>query len=113
VECLDGDRDARISFTREEFEEVMVAHQIPGKLKATCNEAMKVAQLEPGSLHSVELLGGCSYIPYLRNLVDVTMTLHKPIHSGVRQTMDPLDSVARGCALSAASLLSHSPHVQK
>lgn len=118
---MDGDRDVRINLTREEFENEMSRNNIPNKLKTCLNEAMKLAQIATlnqnkvlDRLHSVELLGGCSYIPSLRNMVDVTMSgLFKPIRSGVRQTMDPLDSVSRGCSLSAASLLSYSPHLKR
>eukprot|EP00615_Pteridomonas_danica_P005973 CAMPEP_0114364550 /NCGR_PEP_ID=MMETSP0101-20121206/27596_1 /TAXON_ID=38822 ORGANISM="Pteridomonas danica, Strain PT" /NCGR_SAMPLE_ID=MMETSP0101 /ASSEMBLY_ACC=CAM_ASM_000211 /LENGTH=728 /DNA_ID=CAMNT_0001512139 /DNA_START=344 /DNA_END=2530 /DNA_ORIENTATION=- len=110
VEFLDGNRDARLSFTREEFEKEMLTQHIPEKLKATCREAMKLAKIDPGTLHSTELLGGVSYIPSLRSIVDSTMAHFSPILKGVRQTMDPVDSVARGCAISAANVLSHSPY---
>jgi molecular chaperone DnaK (HSP70) len=71
----------------------------------------------PLHLHSVELVGGSSYVPTLRKAVLAALqeqeneglpsAVRVQCDGGVRQTLDAFETVARGCALRAAQVMIH------
>ncbi|KAF4654817.1 hypothetical protein FOZ61_008003 [Perkinsus olseni] len=96
IECLMGDEDLNAVVTRDKLEELCTP--MIGKMQSVMDRALKEANVTADDLHSVEIIGGVSRVPFIqRTIVD---TLHK----GLSRTLNADECVARGCALQAAML---------
>lgn len=82
--------------TRDKLEELCAP--MVDKMQSVMNKALKEANITIDDLHSVEIIGGVSRVPFIqRTIVD---TLHKDLS----RTLNADECVARGCALQAAML---------
>ncbi|EER08020.1 heat shock protein, putative, partial [Perkinsus marinus ATCC 50983] len=96
IECLLEDEDLNVVVTRDKLEELCAP--MVDKMQSVMNKALKEANITIDDLHSVEIIGGVSRVPFIqRTIVD---TLHKDLS----RTLNADECVARGCALQAAML---------
>ncbi|KAF4698985.1 hypothetical protein FOZ62_027282, partial [Perkinsus olseni] len=96
IECLMEDEDLNAVVTRDKLEELCTP--MIGKMQSVMGRALKEANVTTDDLHSVEIIGGVSRVPFIqRTIVD---TLHKDLS----RTLNADECVARGCALQAAML---------
>ncbi|KAF4724906.1 hypothetical protein FOZ62_006274, partial [Perkinsus olseni] len=96
IECLMEDEDINAVVTRDKLEELCTP--MIGKMQSVMDRALKEANVTADDLHSVEIIGGVSRVPFIqRTIVD---TLHKDLS----RTLNADECVARGCALQAAML---------
>lgn len=94
LDCLVGDLDFNGHMTRSEFE--ALAQPLLDRVALACKEALAASGLEPGTLHSVELVGGFSRTPALEN------TVSSVLEAPTARTLNSEESVARGAALASA-----------
>lgn len=81
--------------SRDEFE--MVNIKVFEKCENLVKQCLHDARVEIGDINDVVVVGGCSYIPKIRNLL-MEITKKKALYEG----MDPLEAVVSGAALEAA-----------
>ncbi|CAI9776331.1 unnamed protein product [Fraxinus pennsylvanica] len=79
---------------RKEFEEVN--QNVFEKCASLINQCLSDAKIEVADVNDVILVGGCSNIPMIRNMV--TGICKKDVYSG----MNPLEAAVRGAALEGA-----------
>ncbi|KAL0486377.1 HSP70 [Acrasis kona] len=96
VESIMNDIDVNFKFTREEFESM--SQDLLRRFEVPVKKALEDSKIELSDLHSIELLGGGSYIPSLKNIISTIF--QKPVST----TLNSLESIARGCAIQAAIL---------
>ncbi|KAK9064191.1 hypothetical protein SSX86_015571 [Deinandra increscens subsp. villosa] len=96
IECLIGDIDVRGSITREEFENLSL--KLLERVMIPCSMALKDSGLSVDKLYTIELVGKGSRIPAITRIL--TMFFEKE----PTRTLNPCESVARGCALRCAML---------
>lgn len=94
LDCLVGDIDVQGSITRARLEEL--AEPLLVRVRATCQRALKASGLEEGSLHAVELIGGCSRTPAYEEAARAALGVE------ISRTINSEECVARGAALYAA-----------
>ncbi|XP_059294235.1 heat shock 70 kDa protein 8 [Lycium ferocissimum] len=80
---------------RAEFEEVN--KEVFEKCEALIKRCLQAAKLEAEDMHDVIIVGGCSYIPKVRNIV-MSMCKREEFYSG----MNPMEAAVRGAALEGA-----------
>lgn len=95
VECLMEDYDCDGFITRGEFEEICKENIIP-KFHKLLNEAVQMSGVTLEDIHAVEVVGGCTRIPWLQNSVS------NFFNKAPSKTLSSDECVARGCALQAA-----------
>lgn len=80
---------------RAEFEEVN--KEVFQKCETLIKCCLRDAKLEAEDVHDVIIVGGCSYIPKVRNIV-MSICKREELYSG----MNPLEAAVRGAALEGA-----------
>jgi len=98
VECMMEDTDVSGMLRREQLEQMLDKHGYVAKLTNVVQGALDLADLKPGDVDTVEMVGGTSRIPALRAAVSAVFG------QDPKTTVNAAESVARGCALAAAML---------
>ncbi|KAL1917516.1 uncharacterized protein VTP21DRAFT_3909 [Calcarisporiella thermophila] len=96
VESIMNDVDVSAMLTRVEFE-TLSAHLLD-RVEAPLREALQAAGLDVADIHSIELVGGSTRIPSVKERVS------KFFGKEVSTTLNQDEAIARGCALQCASL---------
>ncbi|KAK4472025.1 hypothetical protein MN116_005400 [Schistosoma mekongi] len=94
VECLAEDRDLASKMKRADFEELCL--DLVDRFRALLTKCLDTAKLKPDDVHSIELIGGSSRIPMLK---DAVVSIFK--QEG-KTSLNADEAVARGCAFQAA-----------
>lgn len=97
IECLLEERDISEVVKRPDLE-AMCASMIP-KIKEVIHSALAGAGMTPKDIAHVEILGGCSRIPFVQ-----AATVEAFEGKELSRTLNADECVARGCALQAAIL---------
>eukprot|EP00388_Colpodella_angusta_P008650 GDKJ01023504.1.p1 GENE.GDKJ01023504.1~~GDKJ01023504.1.p1 ORF type:complete len:788 (-),score=262.10 GDKJ01023504.1:174-2537(-) len=97
IECVYEEYDISGMITREEFEEACAPYA--ATLESVIANAIKKSGVQVSDIHSVELVGGCTRIPWLQNVVSKAVP-----NVEVCRTLHMDECVARGCVLQAAML---------
>ncbi|VDO54195.1 unnamed protein product [Schistosoma margrebowiei] len=94
VESLAEDRDLANKMKRTDFEEL--CSDLLERFQMLFTKCLDVAKLKSGDVHSVELIGGCSRIPMIKNVVASVFKQEG------KTSLNADEAVARGCAFQAA-----------
>ena len=82
--------------TRQQFEELIA--DLVGRSLDSCATALLKANLQPGEVHRVVMVGGATYIPSVRSAVGSFF------NAEVYTALDPMQTVALGAAVQASIL---------
>jgi len=96
IECLMNDIDVDFTMERTTFEEM--SKNVLKQLALPVNQALESTKLSPNQIKTVQLIGGGSYIPFIKE------TVSKLFETTCSTTINAVESVARGCGISAAML---------
>lgn len=96
IECFMDDKDVYSDIKRTEFEEL--AMHLFNRVEITLEQCLKDSKLSKDDIHSVEIVGGSSRIPYIKGLIE------KIFGKTPSTTLNQDEAVARGCALQCAML---------
>lgn len=96
VESVMNDVDVRGMLKREELEELV--KPLLERVTAPIERALAEAKLKPEDIDVIEMVGGCTRVPSLKNAVQ--QFFGKPLS----WTLNQDEAVARGCAFSCAIL---------
>eukprot|EP00960_Hanusia_phi_P074997 768356-Hanusia_phi.AAC.5 len=98
VECMMEDKDVSGMFTRQQLEELLESQGLLAKIQETIVSAMERSGIKMDQVDSVEMVGGTSRIPRIRELVSEFFGKES------RTTINAAESVARGASLACAML---------
>lgn len=96
IECFMDDKDVHADIKRSEFEEL--AMHLFNKAEIILEQCLKDSKLSKDDIYSVEIVGGSSRIPYIKNLIE------KIFGKVPSTTLNQDEAVSRGCALQCAML---------
>lgn len=96
LECFIDDKDVNGKLSRAELEEL--AKPILERIRNTLENLLKEAKVTPEEIESVEIVGGSTRIPIVKQIVQDIFGKHP------MTTMNADESVARGCTLMCAIL---------
>lgn len=96
IECFMDDKDVHGDIKRCEFEEL--AMHLFDRVEITLEQCLKDSKLSKDDIYSVEIVGGSSRIPYIKNLIE------KIFGKSPSTTLNQDEAVSRGCALQCAML---------
>ncbi|CAN8032264.1 unnamed protein product [Ixodes persulcatus] len=96
IECFMNDRDVAGKMKRETFE--AMSAELLARAERTMAKALTEAGLRPTDVESVELVGGGTRVPAVKQLV------RKVFQREPSTTLNQDEAVARGCALQCAML---------
>ncbi|KAF1976647.1 heat shock protein 70 [Bimuria novae-zelandiae CBS 107.79] len=96
IESVMNDIDVRGMLKREELEELM--QPLLDRATAPIEQALAEAKLKPEDIDAIEMIGGCTRVPALKNRIQEFFG--KPLSFTLNQD----EAVARGCAFSCAIL---------
>ncbi|KAG2381458.1 hypothetical protein C9374_006447 [Naegleria lovaniensis] len=96
IECLMNEKDVSFQMKKDEF--LQLIQPVFARFEAPIAKAMQAAQLTSDKLATVELLGGASYIPFVRE------ALAKIFGKDIQSTLNTTESVAKGAAIQAAMI---------
>lgn len=96
IECFMNDRDVAGKMKREAFE--AMSAELLARAERTMARALTEAGLRPTDVESVELVGGGTRVPAVKQLV------RKVFQREPSTTLNQDEAVARGCALQCAML---------
>lgn len=96
IECFMEDKDVTGKLQRADLEEM--ATGIMGEIKKVFLEILAASSLKPDEIYSVEIVGGCTRIPAIKDLVREVFNIEPST------TLNADEAVARGCALQCAIL---------
>lgn len=102
IECIMDDKDVSAIVKREEFEEW--ASPLIKRFESPIKQALEAAGITPSDVDYVELVGGSTRVPALKNFLANMFDSTK-----LSTTLNQDEAVARGCALQCAII---SPVVQ-
>ena len=97
IECLIGEKDINLVFNRPDLEELCA--DMAEKIKQAIEKAVADSGIEISALSRVEVVGGCSRIPFVQKAISTAFGERE-----LSRTLNADESVARGCALQAAIL---------
>eukprot|EP01134_Creolimax_fragrantissima_P006111 CFRG6111T1 len=97
VECVTDDADFHSKMAREEFYEM--AAPLFERIQGPINQAVMDSKLSPNEIYSVEIVGGSTRIPKVKEIVASMFGEEKML-----TTLNADECVSRGCALMAAIL---------
>ncbi|OII72155.1 heat shock protein [Cryptosporidium ubiquitum] len=97
TECVDGENDISMMIERSTFEELCsnMSSYIPSMVDC----AIKQAGIKVEDISSIEIIGGCSRIPWVQRAIGAAFN-----NKELCKTLNADETVARGCALQAAML---------
>lgn len=96
IECFMNDKDVHADIKRSEFEELSM--HLFNRVEVTLDQCLKDSKLNKDDIYSVEIVGGSSRIPYIKNLIE------KIFGKTPSTTLNQDEAVSRGCALQCAML---------
>lgn len=96
IESLMDDKDVRGFIKREDFEALI--KPLLDRATKPLEQALLEAKLKPEDIDSVEMIGGCTRVPSLKEII--SKFFGKPLSFTLNQD----EAVARGCAFSCAIL---------
>ncbi|KAF2713160.1 heat shock protein Hsp88 [Pleomassaria siparia CBS 279.74] len=96
IESVMNDVDVRSLLKREELEELV--KPLIDRATAPIEQALAEAKLKPEDIDAIEMVGGCTRVPSLKNAIQEYFG--KPLSFTLNQD----EAVARGCAFSCAIL---------
>jgi len=96
IECFMNDKDVHADIKRSEFEELSM--HLFNRVEVTLEQCLKDSKLSKDDIYSVEIVGGSSRVPYIKNLIE------KIFGKTPSTTLNQDEAVARGCALQCAML---------
>lgn len=96
IECFMNDKDVTGKMQRAEFEEM--AAGLFNRVRALLVKLLQEASLKPEDIDEVEIVGGSSRIPMIRNIV------REIFNKEAKTTMNQDEAVARGAAMQCAIL---------
>lgn len=96
IECFMNDKDVSGRLSRPEFEEM--AASLLERVEGVLQSCLKESGLAVEGIHSVELVGGSSRVPAIKQLIERVFTRVPST------TLNQDEAVARGCALQCAIL---------
>ncbi|EEA06084.1 DnaK family protein [Cryptosporidium muris RN66] len=97
VECVYGEYDINMIIERSKFEEL--CSDMRNDIYSMIKNALKQASLNTEEISSIEIVGGCSRIPWVQKVVSDAFGGRE-----LCKTLNADETVARGCALQAAML---------
>lgn len=97
VDCIMEDEDLKDTISRAEFEKR--CESMSEKLGECIDAALKQTELTIEQIQFVEIIGGCSRVPWVQNKIQ-----EKFNGKDLSRTLNADECVARGCALQAAML---------
>eukprot|EP01071_Lankesteria_metandrocarpae_P004150 Lankesteria_metandrocarpae@DN3401_c0_g1_i1.p1 len=100
LESVYGEEDLNVVMTREEFTELCV--DFKDRLAELIREAFRANA--GAEIHSIELIGGCTRIPWVKELALEIAQQHVGEEATLSRTLNQDETIARGCALQAAML---------
>ncbi|KAJ3657316.1 hypothetical protein Zmor_009130 [Zophobas morio] len=96
IECFMNDKDVHSSIKRAEMEELCAP--LFQRAEITLKQCLALSELKLDEIHSVEIVGGSSRIPAIKQLIE---KVFKKVPS---TTLNQDEAVSRGCALQCAML---------
>ncbi|XP_066997592.2 heat shock 70 kDa protein 4L [Anabrus simplex] len=96
IECFMNDLDVHGEMKREDME-VICSHLLE-RAERTLRKCLDDSKLRPDEIYAVEIVGGSSRIPAIKNLIESVFGKHPST------TLNQDEAVARGCALQCAML---------
>lgn len=103
IECFMDDKDVSSKMDRAKFEEIN--QELLVRMQAPMTEALESCGLQVNDIDFVEIVGGSTRIPALKNTIEAIFG--KPPSTTLNQD----EAVARGCAVQCA-MLSHTVRVR-
>lgn len=94
IECFLDDIDVTSSMQRTQMEELCAG--LFKRVEATFVKLLHESKLQPDDIHSVEIVGGSTRIPAIKNLIEQVFGKH------ASTTLNQDESVSRGAALQCA-----------
>jgi molecular chaperone DnaK len=85
-----------VSLTRDDFERMTA--DLMQRTRDTTELVLKQAAIDPGTLDDVMMVGGCTYMPIVEQM------LEEVCHKSPSRTLPPEEAVAQGAAIHAAIL---------
>ena len=98
IENLVDDIDVNLSLDRAKFEELI--QKDLEEVKKTLSNLLNSTTVKPEQIYSVEVVGGSSRIPAIRNIIQELFTVPPSF------SLNADEAVSKGCGLQAASLSS-------
>uniref|UniRef100_A0A1I8JGQ5 Reverse transcriptase domain-containing protein n=1 Tax=Macrostomum lignano TaxID=282301 RepID=A0A1I8JGQ5_9PLAT len=98
IECLMQDRDVNGRINRETFNGLLDSAGLLVRVEQCLSRCLTLAKLQPKDIASVELVGGSTRVPAVKDLVT------KVFGQSPMTTLNADEAVARGCALMCAIL---------
>ncbi|KAI8918865.1 heat shock protein 70 family [Entophlyctis helioformis] len=102
VECLLDDKDVSAQIKRSDFEEM--AGPLAERLVGPLETALKAAGLTPDEVDFVELVGGSTRIPIVKEVIAKFFGGSLDGHNKLATTLNQDEAIARGCALQCAMI---------
>ncbi|CAG0880795.1 unnamed protein product [Cyprideis torosa] len=96
IECFMEDKDVRSKMKRSVFEKL--SEKLLHRLENLMHRCLQDSGLDPRQIHSVEIIGGSTRIPAVKDLIS------KVFGHTSSMTLNQDEAVARGCALMCAML---------
>lgn len=96
IESLMDDKDVRALLKRDELEALI--RPLLDRATVPLEQALAEAKLKPEDIDSIEMIGGCTRVPALKEII--SKFFGKPLSFTLNQD----EAVARGCAFSCAIL---------
>lgn len=96
IECFMDDIDVRGDMKREDMEDIC-AHLFE-RVETVLRKCLEDSNLMVGEIYAVEIVGGSSRIPAIKNIIEVVFG------KSPSTTLNQDEAVARGCALQCAML---------
>lgn len=98
IDSLAEDVDVQFTIERAKFEELIKARV--GEIRETLENLLASTTVKPDQIHSVEIVGGSSRIPFVKSTIQDVFGIVPST------TLNADESVSRGCALHAAGISS-------
>lgn len=96
IECFMNDIDVVLEVNREQVEKQMESHF--ARLEGMIKQCIVDSKLKPEEINSVELIGGCAYIPTIKKIVAHASG------QAVMTTLNATECISRGLAFQGAIL---------
>ncbi|RKO96376.1 heat shock protein 70, partial [Caulochytrium protostelioides] len=102
VESLLDDKDVSAKVSREEFESW--AAPLVARIQEPLRVALSLAKLTPDEIHSVEVVGGSTRVPCVKDAIAKVFGGTLDGENKLSYTLNQDEAIARGCALQCAIL---------
>ena len=96
IECIMDEKDVSGKMKRADME--VLCAPLMEKIETVFVKCLQSSQLDVNSIHSVEIVGGSSRVPFVKALIE------KVFQKTASTTLNQDEAVSRGCALQCAIL---------